>query len=277
MRMRRIASAVVFSLLAALSPLSADPAVQRGIDAFVTAGNGKTYVDFSYNPLPAGFFCRGSKAFTDRVAFKGLPLVTEPPGGLWNADTVVERLDDAVFDERGAATTRVRFRALSLVSVAPVETACGAFHAYVSLAGKQRVTKMSLARMDKNGGSFSGPLAVDADITFVPVGRGAAKEGRKLVIRDSITFPGVPMPWRLTAGAKSQPRIAAVTVDTDGDLIPDTRLPGTSNFSVGAASGSFLDKAGTPCSCCPGELCHADDGRQHCFTVTMCPGTYSCC
>ena len=92
----------MLSLLLGLSPLGADPVIQRGIDVFTTAGDGRTFYDFSHNPIPAGFFCKGSKAFTGRVAFKGLPLTTEAPGQLWGADTVIERLDDAVFDDKGS-------------------------------------------------------------------------------------------------------------------------------------------------------------------------------
>ena len=132
-------------------------------------GDGKTFYDFAQNPIPAGFFCKGSKAFTGRVAFKGLPLATETPGQLWGADTVIERLDDAVFDAKGIAMTRIQFRALSLVSIAPIKTACGAFHVYVSLGGQQRVTTMNILRTQEGGGNFVAPLAVDVRMTFIPV------------------------------------------------------------------------------------------------------------
>lgn len=98
---------LVSSLLLGLSPLSANPVIQRGIDVFTTWGDGRTFYDFSYNPIPASFFCKGSKAFTGRVAFKGLPLATGEPGQLWGADTVIERLDDAVFNDKGVAVTRL--------------------------------------------------------------------------------------------------------------------------------------------------------------------------
>lgn len=65
---------LVLSLLFSLSPLAADPMIQRGIDAFTTLADGRTYYDFAVNPIPAGFFCKGSRPFTGRVAFKGLPL-----------------------------------------------------------------------------------------------------------------------------------------------------------------------------------------------------------
>src|SRR5262245_58898152 len=73
-RQRRVLSALAFSFLVALSPLAADPIIQRGIDAFVTRDDGKTFYDFAHNPIPAGFFCDSPKAFTGRVFLKGLPL-----------------------------------------------------------------------------------------------------------------------------------------------------------------------------------------------------------
>jgi hypothetical protein len=274
MRNRTILAMLVSSLLLGLSPLSADPVIQRGIDVFSTVGNGKTFYDFSQNPIPAGFFCERSKAFTGRVAFRGLPLATDPPGELAGIDTVVERLDNAVFDDKGIATTRIRFRALSLVSIAPVKTACGAFHVYLSLGGEQRVTSMTILRTQEGGGDFVAPLAVDVKMTFIPVKPARNKGARKLELPGSVTFPGIPVPWSLTPGvAKSG---AAVIVDTNGDLIPDALLPGTSNFLAGQSPGDSKSIRPT-CRCCPQELCHADDGEQHCTTIPMCPNMESCC
>src|SRR5262245_34299421 len=169
MRNRTILMVLVSSLLLGLSPLSADSVIRRGADVFTTVGDGRTFYDFSHNPIPAGFFCERSKVFTSRVEFKGLPLATEVPGALRGADTVIERLDNAAFDAQGVAVTRLRFRALSLVSTAPVKTACGAYHVYVSLAGKQRVTMMRIVRTQEGGGHFIAPLAVDVRMTFIPV------------------------------------------------------------------------------------------------------------
>ncbi len=125
MRNRSVLAVLVVSLLLGLSPLAADPVIRHGIDLFTTTSNGSTYYDFAQNPIPAGFFCKGSKAFTSRVALKGLPLATGSPGQLWGADTVIERLDDAALDANGVAATRIQMRALSLVSIAPIKTACG--------------------------------------------------------------------------------------------------------------------------------------------------------
>jgi hypothetical protein len=267
----------VFSFLLGISPLAAEPVIQRGIDVFTTPGDGQSFFDFSYNPIPAGFFCKDSKAFTGRVAYKGLPLTTGAPGQLWGADTVIERLDDAAFDDKGAAVTRIRFRALSLVSIAPIKTACGKFHVYVSLAGKQRVTKMSILRTQEKGGNFVAPLAVDARVTFIPVKPSRNKTTRKLELTTSFTFPATPLPWSLTAGTQ---RTGPVAVDTDGDLAPDDLVSSTSNFAPGQSPSPFKALSGGGCFCCPAEappVCHANDGEQHCSAPPACPNMANCC
>lgn len=278
MRNRSVLVVLVASFLLSLSPLAADPVIQRGSDVFTTAGDGKTFYDFSHTPIPAGFFCKGSQPFTGRVAFKGLPLATETPGELWNADTVIERLDDAAFDAKGVATTRIQFRALSMVSIAPVKTACGAFHVYVSLAGKQRVTPMSIYRTRENGGDFVAPLAADVRMTFVPVKPARGKGARKLELETSFVFPAAPLPWRLRDGAMAK-RIGSVRVDTDGDQIPDALLPGTSNFAPGQQAELFADNKYFGCPRCAVYSCHESDGCQHCYwepTPAGCPDVMSC-
>ncbi|HEX3126696.1 MAG TPA: hypothetical protein VH394_05145 [Thermoanaerobaculia bacterium] len=255
---KSILAALVFSLLLGLSPLAADSTVKRGIDVFTTPADGKTFYDFAQNPIPAGFFCSGSEAFTGRIAFKGLPLVTRVPGQLRSTDTVVERLDDAVFNAKGTATTRIQFRALSLVSIAPLKTACGAFHAYVSLSGKQRVTTMNIQRTKQGGGSFAAPLAADIRLTFIPVKPVHGKNARKLSMTGRFIFPATSIPWSFTEGAKT---LNTVVVDTNGDQIPDRSLPGLSNFFPGRSPSAPRTAL---VYCCYEYICHAGDGCQHC-------------
>jgi hypothetical protein len=276
-RNRIVLTILASSLLLGLSPLSADPIIQRGIDAFTTLGDGKTFFDFSHSPIPAGFFCKGSKAFTGRVAFKGLPLAVNPPGQLGKVDTIVERLDDAAFDDKGIAVTRVQFRALSLVSIAPIKTACGAFHIYVSLDGKQRVTTMNILRTQEGGGSFVAPIAVDARVTFIPVKPARNRGARQLELHRSFTFPAAPLPWSLLAGTAK--RTGAVVVDTNGDLNPDALLSGTSNFLAGQSPNRLKAITGY-CTCCPsdaGYTCHDANGEQHCTMITVCENSMNCC
>ncbi len=265
-------AALAVAILISSSPLTAAVVIQRGIDTFTTTDNGKTYYDFAQSPIPAGFFCKSSQAFTGRVAFKGLPLVTGAPGQLRGADTVIERLDDAAFDARGTAATRIQFRALSLVSIAPIKTTCGAFHVYVSLADQQRVTTMIIDRTREDGGNFVAPLAVDVRMTFIPV-KPRGKASRKLELAGSFTFPATPLPWSFTGGASTK-RIGSVLVDTNGDLAPDTLLSGTSNFFPGWSPDVFAPKA---CVVCEPQSCHTDPstGKEHCTGPIMaCNGRY---
>lgn len=246
-------------LLGISSSAAADPVIRKGIDIFTTVAGGKTYYDFAKNPVPAGFLCDSSPAYRERVALKGLPIETQVPGQLRNIDTIVQRLDDAPFNEEGVAWTRLQFSALSLVSVAPIQTPCGAFHVYISLSGKQPVTKMRIERTHENGGTFRGPLSAAVRLTFVPV---KGRSTRKLELQGSVRFPGKAIPWSFGAGP-SLKQINSVVVDTNGDLKPDTRLPGTSNFTLASAEKI---QAITNGSCQCEWVCHSADGEQHCFT-----------
>lgn len=267
MRPRSVLAGLLLSLVASAPLWAADATVRRGIDVFRTPADGSTFYDFAKNPIPAGFFCKRSQAFAGRVAFKGLPLATGAAGQLWNGDTVVERLDDATFDATGVARTRLQFRALSLVSVAPLKTACGDFHVYVSLGGKQRVTAMAIHRTKESGGDFVAPLAVNARMTFVPVRAARTKGAPKLELAGAFTFPAHPLPWSF-ASQGSAGNAGAAFVDTDGDLRPDTAFAGVSNFTPGQAPKN-LKAIGGQISCC--RVCHAqEEGKLHCYIPANC-------
>ena len=259
MRKRSVFTALVVSLLLGLSPLAAAPMIDRGIDVFTTPDNGRTYYDFAQNPIPAGFFCRDSKAFAGRVAFKGLPLATKVPGQLLDGDTVIERLDDAVFDAKGMAVTRIKFRALSLVSIAPIKTSCGAFHVYVALGGQQRATVMSIHRTQEGGGTFVAPLAVDVRMTFIPVKPPRNKGARKLEIDGKLRLPAHPLPWSFRTGATAE---IGMGRRHQWRLDSRCRLPGTSNFAPG---WSPITAAGCRSVGAVGQ-CHAADGEMHCIS-----------
>ncbi len=260
-------------LLVGVSPLAADVVIRRGIDSFTTTASGTTFYDFAKNPIPAGFFCKNSRPFTGRVTFRGLPLETGSPGQLHGADTIIERLDDAVFDATGTAVTRIQFRALSLVSVTPVKTGCGAYHVYVALAGKQRETTMRIHRTEEGGGHFVAPLAVDVRLSFIPVKAPRGKATRKLELAGSFDFPAAPIPWSLTGGARTK-RIGSVLVDTNGDLTPETLLFGSSNFWPGW-SPDGRTAAPKACVLCEPESCHEEDGEEHCTgPIYACNGAH---
>ena len=222
---------VVAVLLLAVPTFAADREIQNGIDLWLTKGDGSTYADFSVNAIPAGFFCSKSSPFTGRVIFQGTPIVSDSPEALGKADTIVHRLDDAVFNKRGVAVTRIQLRAMTFESVAPIETACGAFAATLRLDGEQPITRMVITRENKHGGRFSAPIHANVKIAFTPVGRAATEV---LEIPIQVRFPPLPnQRWAGTDGTKAREIAGFVRVDTDGDKVTDTFLPGTSNFVAG--------------------------------------------
>jgi hypothetical protein len=210
---------MVLALMAA--PLCAAPGVvPAGLDLWRTPGDGSTYTDFAKNPLPAGFFCDESQPFFGRIVFEGVPLTTEKRGGLGRTDTIVQRLDDARFNARGVATTRVQVKALSFASVSPVRTECGLYNVMASLDGPQPVTRMRIVRTGANGGYFIAPVSLAVKLTFTPVA-GPARETREVV--QVVEFDQNPR-YAWTDEAVARPRQGKVRVDTDGDLEPDTVL-----------------------------------------------------
>jgi hypothetical protein len=223
---------LAFALLAALPAAAASVhTIGNGIDVWRTAGDGTTFVKFDKNPIPRGFFCANSEAFSGRIVLQGHPLATGTPGELGGADTIVQRLDDATFDGSGVATTRVQIRALQLESVAPIKTSCGDFNVRVTLNGTQPTTKMKITRETGSNGRFEAPLAVRYKIAFLPTRVGAQ---RLELVRSFTLAPAANATWGTAVESKSFSRQATLLVDTDGDQIPDTYLPRTSgNFQVG--------------------------------------------
>lgn len=231
-----------------------------GIDTWTTQGDGSSFIDFSQEPIPAGFFCQGSRAYTGTVVWRGVTVATDPQVA---ADTIVERLDDATFDRLGRATTRLKVRALSLESVAPIRTECGSYNVRTSLAGGQPTTRMQIFLEGQNGGRYLAPLALNVRLTFTPADR---KAGRSLELTRTVRLGADPRArWTLDS-SKSSRSDSTIVVDTDGDGLPETPLSRSSNFAAGGSAG--WDKGGAS-SCQYEQSCHASDGCEHC--VQYCP------
>lgn len=251
-----LVAAVLFALAAGSPALAGDNVIHKGVDIWMTvAGFAKT--SFDKEPIPAGFFCEGSKPFTGTVVFEGGPLAVEPAGSLGTIDTVVNRLDEAVFNDKGEATTRIQLMALSLVSTQPVETSCGKYDVAVSLVGEQPTTTMRIIRSDAFGGLYSAPLALNVKAAFTPVG--GDKSGRRELTRRVDLGPADHSVWAYI----NMPRYkGSVRIDTNGDGRPDAALPPASNFLAGVApavlKGDYkptVMKAQTPGPSCPPGQC----------------------
>jgi hypothetical protein len=274
MRKVELRSAVAAAVMLALAvPVWAgDNVIHKGVDIWMTVA-GFAQTSFKEEPIPAGFFCTDSQPFTGTIVFEGGPLAIEPSGSLGSVDTVVNRLDDAVLNAKGEATTRIQLMALSLVSTQPIETSCGKFNVAVSLSGEQPTTTMRIVRNDAFGGTYSAPLALNVKVAFTPVGGDPSR--RYELTRRINLGPADHSVWAYL----NVPRYkGTVRVDTDGDGRPDRALPPASNFLAGVApamlKGDYkptLRKAGTsggitcPSGQCPYRACHCtalDDNPQ---------------
>lgn len=220
-------------LLTVGAPVWADEVMYSGIDLWRTLGDGNTFADFAGQPIPSGFFCNDSAAFTGKINFRGVPLVTGEPDALGRTDTIVQRLDDAVFNRRGIAVTRVQVRALTFEGAAPVRTSCGDYNVRVSLSGRQPITSMKIFRDDANGGRFLAPIAVNVKLSFTPV----SGRGTTVSLAKSLRFaPDPRAAWAergIDLNKSAVARTGYIKVDTDGDRVADTFVPGTSNFAAG--------------------------------------------
>lgn len=222
---------ILLSLSLAVPATAATDTVFSGIDVWATPADGRTFDDFKFEPIPAGFFCANSQPFEGRIVFQGAPIATDDGYELKRTDTIIQRLDDAAFDKRGRAATRIQAKALNLVSTAPIKTSCGQFNVKAVLDGEQPITRMRIFRENKKGGFFIAPLALNVKLLFTPEGRPNA---RPLVLTQKVRFThNPPQPWSGEAGGQAFVHEAAVKVDTDGDGKPDSFLPGTSNFAAG--------------------------------------------
>lgn len=191
--MKRLSSYLVVGaalalLVVAVPAFAAEPLfkpfdrVPAGMDYWQTLGSGATEYSFAHDPLPRGFFCDGSKAFTGILKFEGVPLRTNPLGILGTTDTIIERLDDAVFDAKGVAMTRIQVRALQLVSANKIATPCGKWRAVAQLAAdEQPITPMRLTRTNDFGGDYQADLWLKVAISFVRDSDGATRTATRVL------------------------------------------------------------------------------------------------
>jgi len=218
-------------LIAAPAFAVLEPVIENGSDIWQTQPDGTSVVKFEADPLPADFFCTGSQPFDGRIVMGGVPLATEPAGALGPTDTIVQRLDNAVFDTNGVAVTRLQVRAIQLASVQPFRNSCGAFDVHVSLAdGEQPIGEMRIVRQGAGFGFYEADVALNVKITFTPIDH----RGETLEIVRHVDFPANRNFWTRRPGQGGVQHDGFVRVDTDSNGEADTFIPGTSrNFAPG--------------------------------------------
>jgi hypothetical protein len=266
--LRRAGWGITLGLLLALPVLATSPTpatIVHGVDIFSTSAG--TQVDFSSSPLPAGFFCTGSAAFSGVIPFTGVPLTTVPAGIAGSTDTVVERLADGVFSTSGTATIPVVIRALQLRSASNLTVFCPAvgntsWRVDVCLCGLQPNTTITASIDPECGtcGVFDGKLQVNACLRFVRLDTGATAGP----VSKPITLVIDKMPWCYKAGLHETVITRPFSVDTNCDGHPDLTLPATTNFHPGWSCSTV----GLDCWALFASLTHCHDGpspgHPHC-------------
>lgn len=153
-------------------PALAQDVIPAGTDSWRTPPDGSTYTDLN---LPAGFLDKDCAAFQGRVVLGGVPVEADPKDAYSYGDTLVERLEDAVFDEKGVAQVKIIVRGLHFQGANTLKTDCGEWSADVGLAKEQSATVMTIVREDANGGYFQAPISVDTVWTFTRSSDGAVR------------------------------------------------------------------------------------------------------
>ena len=156
--------------------------IAPGVDLFTTPDGGTTDQDFAGMPIPPGFFGPGSDPFTGVIVYGGQPLATAPPGAIFPADTIVERLDTALLGGPGTQDViPIEIVALHLVSVQPITVTYNGgmnpqlwdVQSCLSSAAPQQVGSMAirLGSCDpREGGTFQAILPVLPRLVFTEVG-----------------------------------------------------------------------------------------------------------
>ena len=150
--------------LAALPAMS--QVIPAGKDFWVTPANGQTYFTFPAGDVESLCGAPKSDFWDHRVALSGVPVAGS------DYDTVVGRIDDAVFDAAGYAKTRVQVAHLAFRG-SSLRTPCGSINWRVGLTSPQRVTSMEIRLTSSKGGIFNAQLAVDVEFRGFHANTGA--------------------------------------------------------------------------------------------------------
>ena len=268
------ALAVGLALVALPAAAQNGGVIRSGIDAWHTPNDGSTFIQVN---LPQDFFCPGS-APVDRITLKGEPIETDPPLALGDADTIIQRHNDAFPGQ----PIEIQVQALCLRGSDTLRVECGngstTYWDYsAGLDGEQPITEIfTQPNSDGTGGTFDGEVEVHALITFVQVAQETAEgtrpvdedpskrvdiapvTGEARVVSDKIVFRSTQTPFVYDPGVEAvRYEGADLFVGTGCGSAPVRPVPGTSNFHPGWGTGTpaQLDKSKCICDCKCGRFC----------------------
>jgi hypothetical protein len=192
-------------------PVTAQSVIPAGKDYWVTPADGQTSVVIAAGDLEKLCGAPPSDTWNHTVFLQGVPAA----GSDW--DTVVARLDNAVFDPTGVANTRVQLVHLAFRGSSP-DTPCGPVDWVVGLNGPQRITRMSIRRTSQRGGIFNAQLAVDVVLhAYDPNGKLIGDLFASFDLPDPSAGTGSGTPWSF--GTNGQFRAGMTETDNCIDVL----------------------------------------------------------
>jgi len=250
---QRLGMMIALSAVLSAAPTLAQDrdVIPRGSDGWTTAGDGSTVAEVI---LPAGFLDKDCPAYHKEAVLVGVPVETSPEGAFDGADTIIERLDDATFDDKGVARTKIAVRALHFRAVDNLGTGCGEWSADVGLDKDQAVTQMTIVREDAKGGYFTAPIAVNALWTFRRTSDGAERQLRT----SNVLTSEDRSPWQADSCGRAAASVDSVLVASGSGA----------GLKVAAASISRGFNPGYV-NCQPVRLCRGKvlDPAIHCYSA----------
>src|SRR3954454_12214821 len=180
---RRTACLALATLTVLATAASADAQLAPQFSLFQTDPSQNVFRFAGSSAIPAGFFTPDSQTFEGAANFGGDPLVNFQGTDVGNADTVIERTADAAPGPDGnlGDAAPIELRALSLVSVAPIEVRNGSgtvefwdVRATLSPSRPSSGT-FRLAQTAPNGGTFDSEITVYPVFTFTRLSDGAQR------------------------------------------------------------------------------------------------------
>jgi hypothetical protein len=116
---------------------------------------------------------------------------------------------------------------------------------------------MTITRDGETGGHFSAPISLNVRLSFVPVSKAS---GPVREVFHQMRLGANVTAWSANLDKRYRGFRGPVVVDTDGDDVPDTAVPGTTpNFVAGldALSNKLADN------------CHDEAAGIHCSVLSM--------
>lgn len=205
---RTTLASILLLALAAL-PAPAQRVIPAGKDIWVTPANGQTVFTFAPGDVESLCGAAPSSSWNHQIALEGVPF----QGSDW--DTMVLRLDDAVFNSSGVATTRAQVEHLDLRSTGTTVTPCGTLYFRVGLAGSQATTTMTIVRTTAGGGLFHADIAVSVEIKAYEIHHGDYVGS--LFYSFILPNPSAGTPWSL--GPNGEFRAGMTTTNNCVDVL----------------------------------------------------------